>query len=104
MNLQFIKATVCPTCLAETVAEEINGHHCNGQDFEVRKFKCGCKLAWVPNFERLEMQEKCPHSVDVVAKKFHRTQLIQNIIALIDKSEADEEFRKYVKSSVSYLR
>lgn len=60
IKLESIKTDVCPHCDCRSVVmESIDGHHVNGENFETRKFECGLKVAYVPNFSREEVKQRC---------------------------------------------
>ena len=62
MQLLNIKEEVCPTCKARAVKETQDNQHTNGHWSETRTFKCGCKIAFSPNFMRSAVRYPCPNS------------------------------------------
>ena len=103
MQLKLIKDTCCPNCGSETVAESCTHRHCNGQGFEVRTFKCGCELKWIPNFERLEIGRKCPKHPDEINFAEKRKVAKAKLLAFIKTLDVDDHFKKEPERGFSYI-
>ena len=62
--LRHIKTTKC-FCGATAVEERVEVHngkirtHCNGEQWEIRKFACGIRIKWIPNFSQEFRQGYC---------------------------------------------
>lgn len=98
MKLQFIKVESCPHCDCRDVCREENkGHHLSGGDFEVRSFRCGYEIAWSPNFDRLEDKNPCYQDSEHLKKISKRKSLLDDIEALIQKSEVDTSFKRTLR-------
>lgn len=96
MNLTLITDQSCPTCGSRTVMESVRTLHTNGQAFEIREFLCGCRLAWSPNFSRLEVQQRCPKDPDEVALNQKRAAARQAVIDFLPTLDVDAEWRMKV--------
>ena len=104
MNLQLIKDEVCPECRSEVVAESCLNRHCNGQGFEVRRFACGCELAWSPNFERMEVNSRCPKRPDAVARRAKRSAAFEAIQKAVAALDVDDEWKQDALFHLGYAR
>lgn len=54
--------TKCPCCDSTYRTAHVNGKHTNGQQFESVSFNCGAELTHIPNFDRTDWKQLCPHS------------------------------------------
>jgi predicted RNA-binding Zn-ribbon protein involved in translation (DUF1610 family) len=51
-----IKDEVCPQCGSAMVGESRGNRHTNGNWNEYRRFDCGLRLHYSPNFDRVELE------------------------------------------------
>lgn len=96
MHLKHIKAENCPSCLAPTVSESCHNYHCNGQGFEERSFKCGCTIAWSPNFEQIVVKKQCSNSEESKRTLQLRNDLVKQLQNVINESKADDDFKRRI--------
>ena len=76
------------------VSIEQDRQHCNGDYFESARFKCGAKVAWSPNFRRLEQPTPCPHSPEEVSRKERMDKAHAKLSKYIQKLDVDEEVKE----------
>ncbi len=99
--IKHLKETACPTCGASICEEKVDALdiftgvnrysrtpqsvrlHSNGQQFEHRKFICGCEISWSPNFERMEFSRLCPNSTSALARQNQVSDLLHKVKVLI---------------------
>ena len=103
MNLVMIKDESCPTCKSITVRESSRGSHSFGEPFEEREFKCGCVVAWIPNFSALRIKTECPENETVKLQKLKRQQFKSSIQNLIASSDVDQDLKNRMLSHLSWL-
>ena len=94
MKFVMIKAEICPTCGSMTVAEACHHIHTNGQPFEQRTFKCGCRIAWSPNSERLETETVCPSEPNESKRLQKRKDLRNKLLRIIAESDVDTKYKE----------
>lgn len=107
MDLKNIKETVCPVCNAETVKEERRNQHTNGFWNEERTFKCGCRIAFSPNFMRIETHLECPNSEENKKKAAIRIKIKKDLGDFIDanqdiSSEMAERIKRDIDSAIKW--
>lgn len=101
MKLAHITVETCPWCkTTDVIIEERNSTHTNGERFETRTFACGYKIAWVPNYSRLQVVEPCKTDPSEIDKKKKRLVLIDQIREVVLHSAADEYFKGII---IQYL-
>lgn len=68
MQLRLVTTKSCPDCgcdvvIAEAIEVEYNGNkirtHCNGGNWETRRFLCGTEMKYVPNFSAEKRTGQC---------------------------------------------
>lgn len=94
MNLPLIPHDTCPHCGSHVVAETCYSRHTNGQGFETRQFACGCTLAWIPNYGKLEEKEKCPKSKEVIEFNEKRKVANERLTDLIRNLDVDDRWKR----------
>lgn len=96
MRLHHIFEEVCSVCEARVLSEEQVGQHTSGQWFEIRKFICGRKVSYSPNFLRIEVIEECPTHPSSV-EKFKKRQVLRDLLMdTIENSDVDAEYKRYL--------
>src|SRR5574342_424225 len=102
MLIKHIKTTKCPFCDSPPYEEGINKSynkqqlqiHFNGEQFEYRKFLCGLKVEWSPNFSQ-EVFPKlypCSNTQEEKEKQTRRMLLKQKLNDVVASSDVDKEF------------
>lgn len=112
--LNNIKTAKCPLCGCTEVIEEsvdISNYnkleilqHCNGARWEHRKFLCGYKVQYEPNFTR-EVESKnseCCYNPEVVARKEKEIKDKENIISLLENNNISQVIIDRVKLHCLY--
>lgn len=101
MLIRHIDVTQCPHCSSEICAEEVSFVHTNGRQKEFRKFRCGYKLSYNPNFSRMEVVDLCEKSEDYLAinkkNEFYKESLYK-LSDSIDSSKTEK-----LKSILNYV-
>lgn len=114
MNMKFIKTERCPTCNAPPCEEGVETdsfvfstnnqppkirEHVHGGTWEWRKFTCGYKVKYIPNF-RQEQPSKYNHCLqDPVLVEAHdqRKVWLKEVVDYAKKSmDVDDCFRDYI--------
>lgn len=107
MNFTNLKTEKCPTCGAEPYMEGVEVEwgtdgkimrHVNGQRWEWRQFLCGCRVGWVPNFERSEVLRghDCRHSPEVRARELKREKAAEQLRKTVESLDVDDVFKREV--------
>lgn len=96
MDLKMIERKTCIHCGARTVKESCTGYHCNGQPNETREYKCGHRVQWAPNFNRLVIEEPCPNSAEIKAQKAKRSNAQLKTMALVNSLDVDDKWKKRI--------
>jgi hypothetical protein len=100
MQLKEITQTKCLDCgCTEIVQESKKDLHTNGHFNERRVFKCGCTLAFSPNYMRTEISVGCPNSKKIVEKKKLRDESKAKLNKFISKLNVDDDFKIKVQGS-----
>jgi hypothetical protein len=107
MKLEFIKGDHCPICLTTTVIEEAVEadtftknklrEHTHGGKWESRKFVCGQRLEYIPNYRETQLSEgyRCHNDPVQIAAIENRKQVKQTIIDFINQmSDADDKLKE----------
>ena len=102
MELNDIQEKTCAHCGAAIVSESVRSVHTNGHGFEVREFKCGREVAFIPNFMRVEVKRECPKAKSETKKTDKRKQAFAALTDFIDGLDVDATWKKDVQSSISY--
>lgn len=98
MKFVMIKAENCPTCGSPTVSESCHHWHTNGEPFEQRIFKCGCRISWSPNFGRLETDTVCPKEPNEVKRLQKRKDLRAKLLRIIAESDVDTKYKETLET------
>jgi len=102
MELYDIQEKTCTHCGAEIVSETVRSMHCNGHGFEVREFKCGREVAFIPNFMRVEIKRECPKSKSEQKKFGKRGAAFLSLTDFIEQLDVDAKWKEGGQSSVEY--
>jgi hypothetical protein len=98
MELQMITQPVCATCGAMAVTDHRDKQaHVNGKRRETREFACGARLEYSPNFGCVRDEKVCPKNPAMMEQERHRRALRIGIGELIDRSEADDEYKRTLR-------
>lgn len=112
--LKSIKTTMCPVCgCGEIVEESIQTsnynkpevlRHCNGARWEHRKFLCGYRVQYEPNFSK-EVESKnseCCYNPEVITRKEKEKQDKRNVIDLLESNNISQVIIDRVKMHCLY--
>lgn len=102
MELKEINEATCSHCGASVVSESVRSVHTNGHGFEVREFKCGREIAFIPNFMRVEVKRECPKAKSEQAKTGKREAAFELLMDFIEQLDVDKNWKEDVTSSVNY--
>lgn len=97
MQLRMLKEERCQDCYAPTVSDSCRSFHVNGQGFEQREFACGRTIAWIPNFERLEVKALCTRSNEGKERERKREQAKKDVVAYIGDLDVDQDYKTHLK-------
>jgi len=100
MYLEHITYNICPTCGSSPVYEEKDNQHCSGEWNETRKFKCGCRVKYSPNFSSETIASKCPKSPDVLERAAKRKLAREKLKKYIKKLDVDDSFKDNLTDKV----
>jgi len=114
MDFKNLKSTTCPKCGAPACEEGVQfdtfgkepkvRQHCNGERWEWRKFTCGQKIEWVPNYSRevLDTFYVCRQSPERLEMVKVREEWIESIITHVEETgDVDDRYRHTI---VNHLR
>lgn len=93
----------CDGCGAHTVSIEKIGQHCNGQWFETRKFNCGARIKFVPNFGRVEVDTPCSFTEKAKLAKKKRIAAIESLREHVESLDVDKECKKRMLDAFMYF-
>jgi len=102
MKLKEISEVTCIHCGALVVSESVRSVHTNGHGFEIREFKCGRTLAFIPNFMRIEVKRECPNNITEQIKTEKRATAFESLTNFIEQLDVDDQWKEDVTSSVNY--
>jgi hypothetical protein len=113
VNLRFIKTTTCPICGCSQVASEsidVSSYaddpkyntHCNGENWEHRKFVCGYAISYVPNFRAEEKTNDCKYNPTEAEKKMKRAKAKEKIIEFVYSTDCDSGFKDRIVEDIRY--
>lgn len=112
--LKSIKTTKCPICgCAEIVEESVNTsswnkpeilQHCSGARWEHRKFLCGYKVQYEPNFtkEVVSKNSECFYDPMVIQRKQKEKKDKEEIIGLLETNNISQVIIDRVKRHCLY--
>lgn len=104
MELKEINESNCSNCGALIVSESVRSIHSNGHGFEIREFKCGRELAFIPNFMRIEVKRECPKAKSEQTKTKKRETAFELLVDFVEQLDVDKNWKDEVKSSVDYYK
>ncbi len=107
MDIKNIEETACPECGCRHIIEEsVSAQHCNGHYNEYRKFDCGMKLHFSPNFMRTDPSphERCTQSGAFVEQRKIRVKAVDDLKAYICNMKTDEKFIEMLMDKFGYIR
>lgn len=112
--LKSIKTNKCPICGCTDIVEErvevseISRReikeHCNGTRWEHRKFLCGYRFQYEPNYSR-EVESKnseCCYDKEVIARKKKEKEDKERLVELLKENNISEELIDRVKTHCLY--
>ena len=103
MDLDHITYSVCPTCGSMPIAETKDRQHCNGHWNESRRFACGFKVEYSPNFKKESITTNCPQSNEMITFKQKREVAKQKLEKYILRLDVDDSFKLKVMDVIQYL-
>jgi len=104
MDLTYITHAVCPDCHGVVTAESRDNRHTNGEWNESRKFECGARVVYSPNFRTESFKVSCPHTQEVMEKTRLRREAKDRLEKYIKKMAVDDAFKDEVWMYVKYIR
>lgn len=99
--LKKITQTLC-ACGAGIEQESRERQHSNGNWNEFRKFKCGLTLTYSPNFDKLELANKCRHSKEAKAQEAKRERALESTNKHINSLNVDAAYRDKLLYALKY--
>jgi len=111
--LKYIKTDKCPKCGCSLIIEETTEvnmfdknkyrEHCYGGRWETRKFSCGCKIEYCPNFSREEIKDECANSEEYIKRENQRKTFKEAVINFIDSyKNTNEKDRNIMKDKMNF--
>ena len=94
MDIKHIKDTKCPICNSEVDDESIRSKHTNGEWNEYRKFRCGYRLHFSPNFTKVDVIGTCSKDPKVMEMYKKRNKAMLNLLKYISKLDIDDKFKE----------
>lgn len=107
--IKSIKTTSCPVCGCATIISEsvevgmdnlTIRVHCNGGQWEHRKFACGYETMYIPNFFGERRSCACKNDPEVIRVKQKTEELKETILGLVKESDLPD----YVKERFDNVR
>lgn len=107
MNLKFIQTDRCPVCGCSIVKAEWIEHdidekslltHCNGGQWEHRKFLCGKEVVYIPNFRSEQLKGNCENDPVYIA----HLQKIKDDKIKLKKFCEDEDIDKDIVDRIKF--
>jgi len=96
MKLKQLHYKACPVCGARVVSEAQRSQHCNGEWFETVSFECECRIAWVPNFSREQVERKCPEHPEEKGKIAKQEVAMDKLKRYVKRLDVDEGYKEYL--------
>jgi hypothetical protein len=103
MKLDNIHQEVCDCCGAQIVAETRDSQHCSGEYNETRRFGCGMKLHYSPNFRRIAIERPCPNLQAEVERYTKRKAAKEQMVGHISKLDCDDKFKAHLRTQMQYV-
>ena len=117
--LNFLKGSECPICKCNIVIEETIEHekfskfgkleyreHSSGGRWETRKFACGCKLEYIPNYSKTMISEysACTNNEDYINDKRKRQDFKKVLREFISNyKDVDEKYKEKMLDTLTYI-
>lgn len=103
--LNHISESRCPVCLSPPVKDEVECYegkinvHVNGGRWEHRRFSCGLRISYIPNFGRnregdYQITSVCLNSLHEKEKAAKRKEAANKLRDFINNLDVDEEWKK----------
>ncbi len=102
-KLNHLVDETCDGCGSETVAIEKNGRHCNGEWFETRRFSCGARIKFVPNYSRVEVDTPCPNTEKNKLMMIKRRTALESLQQYIEKLDVDKDCKQRLVDAFKYF-
>lgn len=112
VTIQHIKTTKCPVCGCDTIVEEhveteIGStkirRHTNGGVWEHRKFACGLRIDYIPNFEEEHVARKCTQDPEVLAENAMKLAAKSAVLDFIVGLDCSEYYKQVLSNAISNL-
>lgn len=104
LTLAWVKTSECPFCGDHRISKEVSeSQHCNGAWNQSREFTCGYKVAWSPNFSRLEVKQGCRRSEEHAKGQAEAQRLELSFIRSVNKSKLTATQKRRALNSISYM-
>jgi hypothetical protein len=117
MELKFLDVIKCPDCgcdviVSETVERDRHSdkmqyrkHSCGGR-WETRTFACGCRVEYVPNFEKTIISNgyRCYESKQYKDKLKTEQDLYDKILNFIEGCDGEERIKQSIYDDVKSKR
>ncbi len=106
MKLEHIKEDKCSHCGALTVEESRKNQHVNGLWNEERYFACGKIVRFLPNYGKdfePQVVKECTNLPTTIEINTKRSKLYEQIVAVVDKSKADEEYKQDLLRRIRFV-
>ena len=105
MQLLYIKEEKCSCCRAEPKEERVGGWHAHKEcgRTEERTFECGRRLAYVPNFRRVEVRTECPQNPAEKEKTEKRNEALTRMKSYVNRLDVDQEFKDALKRQLNNI-
>lgn len=94
----------CSTCGASIKTAAITGTHVHGDQFEEVTYECGCRIAYVPNFKRVEIVYKCPKDKEVIETEEVIEDLKIRLCKMVDRANLPLVLKKCFKDDISEFK
>ena len=107
--IRNIKTKACPVCgCAIIVSESVEVDtycqqvrlHCNGGQWEARRFACGYETRFIPNFYKESKGACCRNDPEILERKRKTEELKAQIMEVIESSSAPECVKENFRNSV----
>jgi hypothetical protein len=109
--IQRIKTIACPVCgcavvVSESIEVEIDRpevrRHCNGGQWEHRRFACGYETKYVPNFDKESRSKVCKTDPEVLERKRKTDELKESLMQMINSSDLPQYVKDNLADGIRY--
>lgn len=109
--LKNIKTIKCPVCgCTDIIEESIDANydktkilqHCNGTRWEHRKFLCGYRVEYIPNYSKEFESKECYYDPKVIARKEKEKQDKERLIEILSENNISQVLIDRVKMHCLY--